>query len=210
LSKGRLWSEIIIAFALVEAALWIEGPVRAVMTSLAAAWIIGMVWLEHPSLREIGLGKIELAPSAWIVAAAAAVAGSIIVVGRVAGSSRYPFRTSVPAHVAAYLPWSLAQQFASQSFFFRRLKGLLDPRMAVAATAVLFSAAHLPNPVLAPATLAAGVLLSELYRRYGSLYPLAAAHALLALAIAVAVPDAVHRHMHVGIGYLRYHAALPR
>lgn len=204
MSAMRLWGEVSVGFALVQAALWTLGPARVVLTWTAAIAIIGMVWLERISLDRIGLGRRGIARSAWILAAAAALAGTMLLAGELAGSSNYPFRSPPLAHLAAYLPWSLAQQFAAQSFFYRRLEALLGSRRAVGVAALLFSAAHLPNPVLAPATLAAGLLFSELFRRYRNLYPLAIAHAILALAIAVAVPDDLHRHMHVGIGYLRY------
>ncbi|HEY3171460.1 MAG TPA: CPBP family intramembrane glutamic endopeptidase [Thermoanaerobaculia bacterium] len=204
LSAPRLWGEVAGGFVLVQAALWTEGPARSALALAAAAGIMVAVAFEQPSLAEVGLGRAGLARSAWVVAAAAGLAGAMLLAGKLAGSGRHPFQTSALAHLAAYVPWSLAQQFAAQSFFYRRLEVVVGARKAVGVTALLFSAAHLPNPVLAPATLAAGLLFSEVFRRYHNLYPLAVAHALLALAIAVAVPNHLHRHMHVGIGYLRY------
>ncbi len=203
-SATWLWGEVAVGFALVQAALWTEGAARSVLTFAAATAIAVAVSLERPSLPDVGLARAGLGRSAWVVAATAGLAGILLLAGWLAGSSRYPFQSPVLVHFAAYLPWSLAQQFAAQSFFYRRLEALLGSKKAVGVAALLFSAAHLPNPVLAPATLAAGLLFSELFRRYRNLYPLAVAHALLAIAIAVAVPDHLHRHMHVGIGYLHY------
>ena len=71
--------------------------------------------------------------------------------------------------------------------------------------ALLFSAAHIPNPWLVPATLLGGLVFCELFRRYRNLYPLGAAHALLGLAIAEALSVVLLRHMRVGIGYLDSH-----
>jgi len=203
-SATWLWGEVAVGFALVQAALWTEGAARSVLTFAAATAIAVAVSLERPSLGDVGLARAGLGRSAWVVAATAGLAGILLLAGWLAGSSRYPFQSPFLVHFAAYLPWSLAQQFAAQSFFYRRLEALLGSKKAVGVAALLFSAAHLPNPVLAPATLAAGLLFSELFRRYRNLYPLAVAHALLAIAIAVAVPDHLHRHMHVGIGYLHY------
>jgi membrane protease YdiL (CAAX protease family) len=107
--------------------------------------------------------------------------------------------------VALSLIWALAQQFLAQSFFFLHFEYLLrSGRRAVLATALLFSSAHIPNPVLMPVTLAGGLLLSELFRRNRTLYVLAVAHALVALALAISVPESVLHDMRVGIGYLLY------
>src|SRR5262249_41901016 len=96
-------------------------------------------------------------------------------------------------------------QYIQQAFFFARIEKITsNGRLAAVITAVLFGLAHLPSPVLAPVTLVGGWILSELFGRYRSLYPLAVAHGLIGLAIAVSVPDSIHHHMRVGLGYLRY------
>ena len=97
-------------------------------------------------------------------------------------------------NVAMSLIWAFAQQFLAQSFFFLHFEYLLrSGRRAVLATALLFASAHIPNPVLVPVTLAGGLILSEMFRRNRTLYPLAVAHALVALALAISVPEAAWR-----------------
>ena len=106
----------------------------------------------------------------------------------------------------AYSVWALAQQFLLQAFFYRRVEVLAGNGLrAVAVTAILFAAAHIPNPLLVPVTLLGGLASCELFRRHRNLYPLAVAHALIGLALAVSVPDSIQRHMRVGLGYLHYH-----
>ena len=70
--------------------------------------------------------------------------------------------------------------------------------------AVLFAAAHLPNLPLTAATLFWGAVSCALFRRYHNLYTLGLAQGLLGLCFAVCVPDAMHHHLRVGLGYLRY------
>jgi membrane protease YdiL (CAAX protease family) len=70
--------------------------------------------------------------------------------------------------------------------------------------AVLFAAAHLPNVWLAIATLVWGAISCGLFRRYRNIYALGLAQGLLGICFAVCVPDAVHHHLRVGLGYLRY------
>ena len=42
------------------------------------------------------------------------------------------------------------------------------------------------------------------FLRYRNLYALGLAHGILGLCVAITVPDALHHHMRVGLGYLRY------
>ena len=72
------------------------------------------------------------------------------------------------------------------------------------AAACLFSAAHLPNPLLTPVTLLWGFAACLLFLRYRNLYPLALAHAILGIAIAITIPGPVDHNMRVGLGYLTY------
>jgi hypothetical protein len=64
----------------------------------------------------------------------------------------------------------------------------------------------LPNLVLTAATLVWGVVACALFRRYQNIWALGLAQGLLGLCFAICVPDALHHHLRVGLGYLRYHA----
>jgi membrane protease YdiL (CAAX protease family) len=68
----------------------------------------------------------------------------------------------------------------------------------------LFAAAHLPNLVLTAATLVWGIVSCALFLRYRNLWALGLAQGLLGLCFAICVPDALHHHLRVGLGYLRY------
>jgi membrane protease YdiL (CAAX protease family) len=86
---------------------------------------------------------------------------------------------------------------------------LASENTAVGISAVLFAAAHLPNLPLTAATLVWGAISCALFRRYHNLYALGLAQGLLGLCFAVCVPDALHHHLRVGLGFLRYHETLP-
>lgn len=206
----RSWTpgwETALAYVLIEAALWTEGDLRWFWSWLASAWIIGITLYRRPSLRELGLGAAGLRRSLWIVPVALLVAVAIVLAGVFAGTAHsLSLRRGLLLGGVAYLFWALQQQFVLQSFMFLRLEKLLGGAgRAVVVSALLFAAAHIPNPVLMAATLVVGLVFCELFRRYRNLYPLALAHGLLGLALALAIPDAIHRHMRVGIGYLRFH-----
>jgi len=63
--------------------------------------------------------------------------------------------------------------------------------------------ARSPQP---PAT---GAISCALFRRYHNLYAVGLAQGLLGLCFAICVPDALHHHLRVGLGYLRYHSTQP-
>ena len=108
----------------------------------------------------------------------------------------------------AYIVWALIQQFILQDFFLARLLRITPRRaLAVIAAGLLFALAHVPNPLLVIATVVWGIVACALFLRYRNLYVLGLAHAILGMCIAVAVPNAVHHHMRVGLGYLRWHLA---
>ena len=85
-----------------------------------------------------------------------------------------------------------------------RLESALGSRRAVWAAALLFSAAHLPSPVLTLLSFIGGLVFCELFRRYRNILPLGLVHAMLGLTIAATFPDSLLHHMRVGLGYLLY------
>ena len=104
-----------------------------------------------------------------------------------------------------YIIWTFVQQLLMQCFFLSRLLRLLpNAKLAALATAIIFAAAHLPNPILAPVTLLWGLAACLLFLRYRNLYTLAIAHAILGVTLTIAVPASAHHNMRVGLGYLTY------
>ncbi len=91
-----------------------------------------------------------------------------------------------------------------QDFMLLRLLRFLPEKAAVAATAVLFALAHLPNPILTPLTLLWGLAACTLFLRYRNLYVLAVVHAILGVTLAITVPANAIHNMRVGRGYLTY------
>jgi membrane protease YdiL (CAAX protease family) len=108
-------------------------------------------------------------------------------------------------HISGYVLWTIYQQFLLQDYFVDRLLRLVSSESAaVMLGGTLFAAAHLPNLVLMAATLVWGIVSCALFRRYRNLWALGLAQGLLGLCVAVCVPDALHHHLRVGLGYLRY------
>ena len=108
--------------------------------------------------------------------------------------------------MGGYLVWSFLQEFMLQIYVLIRLLRLIPRRsLAIVTAALLFAIAHIPNPVLIVLTLLWGFIACTLFLRYRNLYALGLAHGILGICVAVTVPNALHHHMRVGLGYLRYH-----
>lgn len=201
--------ELILGYGIILLAIWMPDRPQRILSPIALVVTLAIVLARRPTRDELGFGRRGLLPSLWILPAAAVLAILSVVLAKRLGTF-HPLSNGNFQHVTGYILWTLYQQFLLNDYFLPRLTRLLgNETMAVPATVVLFAGAHLPSPWLTLATLAWGTISCLLFRRYRNLYALGLAQGLLGLAFAVSVPDAVHHHLRVGLGYLRYHATPP-
>jgi membrane protease YdiL (CAAX protease family) len=204
--KNILLAELAIGYALIMVTIWTPNPRQRTLFWISAAWFFVAGVLAKARGETLGFKRPPFWLMAAITAATLMLAAAMVAVAAWLGTLHGLFGARAPLlHASTYLVWSVVQQYIQQSFFFTRIekftsKGLLASFL----TAALFGLTHLPNPVLTAVTFTGGWFLSELFRRYRSLYPLAFAHGVIGLAIAISIPDSIHHHMRVGLGYLRY------
>lgn len=206
-SRARNIFEIVAAYGLILAVIWTPGPLQRVLYWAAIATVLVTTLLRRENLNALGLGIRGFASSLWI-AGLAAVLAAVTVWGASLMQTLHPLFGQEPllAHAWGYFVWALMQQFLLQAYFLPRFLRLTSSRwLAVAAVALLFAVAHIPNPILTIAAFAWGGCSSLLFLRYRNLYTLGIAHGILGICFAVTVPDHFHHHMRVGLGYLRYH-----
>jgi membrane protease YdiL (CAAX protease family) len=208
-SLARDLAELIFGYGLILFVIWMPEHPQRILSPVALVVTFAIVVARRPSRDELGLGRRGLLPSLWILPAAAVLAVFSVLLAKRLGTFHPLFHGDV-RHVAGYILWTIYQQFLLNDFVLPRLSRVLGSEaFAVGATAVLFAAAHLPSPWLTLVTLAWGVISCALFRRYRNLYMLGLAQGLLGLCFAVCLPDALHHHLRVGLGYLRYHGAAP-
>jgi len=189
--------------------LWMPEFPQRILSPVALLVTLAIVLARRPCVDDLGIGHRGLAPSFWILPAAIVVAIVSLLVAKRIGTL-HPLYKGDFKHIAGYVLWTLYQQFLMNDLFMPRLTRLLaSESAAVGLAAVLFAAAHLPNLPLTAATLIWGAISCALFRRYRNLYALGLAQGLLGLCFAVCVPDALHHHLRVGLGYLRYHGTQP-
>ncbi|HMK30780.1 MAG TPA: CPBP family intramembrane glutamic endopeptidase [Terriglobales bacterium] len=204
--KWWQWAQVALAYGAIEMSLWSEGSTQKIWYVVSLLVIVVLTLVNRPDPRQIGFRITGARGSIWVVVAAALTAASVLVTAWALGTLKPIYGSKSPAlHAFFYLVWAFEQQFILNAFFFWRIRAAIgDNWKAVALTATLFSAAHIPNPILVPATLLGGLFFIEAFRRWRTLYPLAVAHGMLGLALALSFPDSVMRHMRVGISFLRF------
>jgi len=205
-SKRRDSIEIAVAYALIMAVIWSPRPLQRVLWIVAVIGVALILWRSFAGWAAMGLRRGNFARSLWIVGAALVLAGAAVAIAARMHSLLVPGGPfAFVATYLAYAVWTGVQQFLLQGFFLLRLLRVIPkPGMAALAAAVLFAAAHLPNPILTPITLLWGVTSCLLFLRYRNLYPLMLAHAILGITVAITIPGHVDHNMRVGLGYLTY------
>lgn len=192
-----------LVFGLILVAVWTsQGQFNSTVSIAAAFCVLWFTCRGKHSARDLGLAQ----PAAGVLIVG--VTGLLILSAIVVFSpllKSYGLPHPVPYHRAwQYAIWALLQEFILQSFFFVWLESVFGSRRAVFGSALLFSLAHLPGPVLTLLSFVGGLFFCEMFRRYRNILPLGGIHAALGLTIAATLPDSLLHHMRVGIGYLQY------
>jgi hypothetical protein len=207
-SRTRDLIELFVGYGAIIGVIWTPEYLQRILSPIVLLLTLMILVWRRPSRDELGLGWRGLIPSLWILPASIAVGGISAFVAAKVGTLHPLYKASL-AHVSGYVLWTIYQQLLLQDLFMERLLRLLSNEVAVPLAGVLFAAAHLPSPLLTAATLVWGVVSCMLFRRYRNIWMLGLAQGLLGLCFAICVPDALHHHLRVGLGYLRYHSVQP-
>ncbi len=177
------------------------------------AWmaLLAVVLASHvahrDTLRGLGLTFVELRTSAnAILPLALLFFIPAIIFGFASGKLAFitPGQRTL-ASFAGYFLWCGFQQYVAQSYFHYRLMSLIPNRhVSSLVVALLFGAAHIPNPILTVATTVGGFVLSAVFARHRNIWPLALAQAAGGFLIAALTPASLIHNMRVGPGYFFY------
>jgi membrane protease YdiL (CAAX protease family) len=197
--------ELILGYGLIVGIIWTPENLQRFLSPVALVLTLAVVVARRKSSNELGVGRRGFVQSLWILPAALALSGVSILAAAKLGTL-HPLYKGDFKHIAGYVLWTIYQQFLLQDYFMDRLLRLVSSEsVAVTVAGTLFAAAHLPSPLLTAATLVWGIASCALFRRYRNLWTLGLAQGVLGLCFAVCVPDALHHHLRVGLGYVRYH-----
>ena len=106
---------------------------------------------------------------------------------------------------AIYFAWCILQQLVFQNIIYRRARSVLGSTwQASLLSGTLFAAAHIPNPVLIPATFLWGAVSTRLFQSHSSVAAIALLQALLSSLLIWLTPVAWNHQFRVGPGYWTY------
>ncbi|MGD2153768.1 MAG: CPBP family glutamic-type intramembrane protease [Gemmatimonadales bacterium] len=176
---------------------WLRIPFLVVIASIPLA----SHFLHRDRLLDLGLRLDNLGGSARDVGIATLIgAGAILAVGLRTGGLHLGSPMLKP--FLLYPFWGLVQQYAMQSFAYRRLRErIAQPGRAAAVTAALFASAHWPNWPLALMTLVGGYVWCRLFERQPNLITLALSHGWLAVLLRYSWPIDWLRNLRIGPSY---------
>jgi membrane protease YdiL (CAAX protease family) len=198
--------QLSIGYVLILITVWTPNPYQRYLFWISFAVVVGFCLEGRLRGEPLGLSLRGFLASAWIVACAALLSFVGIYIARNMHTLHYFVgHTIFGPRAWGYLIWATLQQFILQTFLLTRLLRLFPERStAILLAALMFSLAHIPNPLLVATTLAWGVASCALFVRYRNLYTVGIIHFLLGVTLAVSVPNDVHHHMRVGLGYYFY------
>jgi hypothetical protein len=184
---------------------WQFSHPRAWIPLLAAVLASHVVHRDTP--HQLGLTRRALAASASVTLPLALMLYIPAVVYGFASRSLVPLAPDrrTLAAFASYGLWCLFQQYLAQAYFHNRLMSVVHNRhLSSLLVAVMFGAAHLPNPILLVATTLGGFALAEIFARHRNIWPLALAQTVGGFLIAALSPAALIHNMRVGPGYFAH------
>jgi hypothetical protein len=209
-TRRRVWDilELVFGYALILGVIWTQRPLQRWLYWIAIAWFTISIVISFPGWQAMGCRVSGFWRSLWIVglalimaAAATMLAESLHTLHHPSGFSQWVFA------FGGYAVWSLMQQFLLQGYFLLRLVRLMPNSIWAAFTAAtVFALAHLPNPILTPATLFWGLAACLVFLKWRNVYTLAMAHAIFGICVAITIPAQVLHNMRVGRGYFTYRA----
>lgn len=153
-----------------------------------------MILIAAAILYALSLGwprtwKLNGSARAWMAAATVVLVAACLGAALHRGTS---MRVIDSGHLVRYLGWALIQQYLICAVCLPRWDALTGNAAAtVYLSALCFALLHTPNATLMLATFAGGVCWCTIYRRERALLPLAASHALSALALIALLPPEI-------------------
>ena len=206
-NRRRAVVELVVGYGLILLVIWTPRPWQRLLYWAPVVWIAGVTWINFRGWSSMGLRLKNLLRSSWVVGLALVIAAAAVLVAIHLGTLHVPGSVSLFVETyIGYAIWSFVQQLLLLDFFLGRFVQLVRSKaQAVVGTALVFALAHLPNPILTPATLIFGIATCLIFLHYRNLFTLGMAHAILGIAIACTFPGYVTHNMRVGLGYVRYH-----
>lgn len=211
--------EVASVVASVFISVWVIIPLQpqqrwlmAVPGLLALALAVNSHRLRGERFRDLGFSRRHFGRGLRMVALPTLLACAVFAaIGQVTGSFH---RTTHFWSSLLVLPvWALTQQYVLQAFIYRRMRVVFSDgsgtpdkqrRLAIVATAGIFSVVHAPNLTLMVLTLLGALLWCWVYERAPNLWALGLSHAIISLMLMTSLPPWLLPSMSVGYKHFLY------
>lgn len=204
MSRLRLLAEPAGVAAYLFAYIWFLRRIHALAWLPAAIFLAASHWRRREGPAEVGLNGPWREPAAKLGPWVAALVVLLFAIGSALGAAQRFRPGRLLANLTLYCGWGLVQQYLLNGYFLRRLRAALSDPAATLTAALLFCAAHAPNPFLMAVTLAAGFASTRIYLRWPNLLLLGLLHGLIGFLLHLVVPDSAARNFLVGPRYFEW------
>jgi len=201
-------SEVLAVYAAILLYIWQWQDAHPFLWIPMLGAVLFSQWFRGEALEELGVTAREF----WPCARASVPLLALVTGGAVFYALRTDFSAGrlVSRHVwlslGGYFIWCSFQQYLTQLYFHRRLmKSVQSPHLRSLAIGLLFAGAHIPNPVLMPATFVGGIIFAEIFFHHPNIWPLALVQAVAGFFIGMLAPPWMIHGMRVGPGYFFFH-----
>ncbi len=178
----------------------------AILVTIVFSYLFISHRLRRESARELGL-RLDNFVAAGRLLLLPMVVGSmvLIAIGYSNGSLnffRWKGSQSILGIPALGIFWGLTQQYVLQAFINRRAQIMWGSGVrSILFVAAMFAALHLPNPGLALATFAGGLVWAAVYQRAPNLLALALSHGIMTWILVSTIPASALGGLRVGFKY---------
>lgn len=130
------------------------------------------------------------------------VAAVVVILAAGWFSSHAIFQGHFRARYLSLPLWALFQQYVLNGFINRRAQLAFGNGLrGIILVGFIFALLHFPNPLLAVATLAGGLIWAAVYQRQPNLFALALSHSVTSIALALSISPDLLNSLRVGFKY---------
>lgn len=174
--------------------------------ALAFSFIILSHRIRGETARELGWRTDNFMKALRLLVAPMLAASLVmVIIGYLAGSLRLAMpekRINMLWLPLVGVAWGLLQQYVLQAFFNRRAQMVWGRGwLSVFVIAFIFALIHLPNPWLAVATFAGGIIWGAVYQRAPNLPALGLSHGVMTWVLISTLPESALASLRVGFKY---------
>ena len=199
--KNIIVTEVFLIFGLIMGLIWLlpDDKLIALIAGLVVLFFIFLSWRGHKdTLYTVGLLPKDYSQAKFVLLFAISALIVLVLIGNFIKPEFWKttyFWEKFSDRFKLYIGWAFLQQLLFLGYFVNRLDKVFKKQShTIIVASVLFSLAHLPNPILTVGCLFLGIANSYFFLKSRNLFLLVIPHAVLAAAILYLVANPLLDH----------------